>query len=40
MNQTYVALGIVAITTGIFLYRYVVKAKYGGCSGGCGCKKK
>ena len=35
--QTWTALGIVALTAGVFVWRALVKKKKPGCGGGCGC---
>jgi hypothetical protein len=35
--QTGLALGIVAMTAGIFVIRFLRKRNKPGCAGGCGC---
>lgn len=39
--QTLVALGVVALTLGVFLFRLIRTAKptSGGCGHGCGCDR-
>lgn len=38
--QSWAALGVVAITAVIFLFRATSRKKQGGCEGSCGCGHK